>query len=159
PAKDMVPALRDALKDDDEFVRLAAAKLLWKIDKNSDGVKVLAALLKTYFWDDAAGELGEMGPAAKAALPELRDALSREDKKGTNCESLREAIRRIDPKESDEPEKENPTGDSQRPTLNITLTHAPDGTARADWNIQGKAIKFDTLALQYRIPPGQQWYA
>jgi HEAT repeat protein len=85
-----VPALLKLLADDDAGTRLSAAPVLWSIEKHPTAVAALAALVRgdperTYSlprqpnWAfqvaaNAAQALGEMGPEAKAALPELREA-------------------------------------------------------------------------------------
>ena len=62
PAKAALPALRNALKDSDSEVRLAAAKALWRIDPQSP--EVLAALAEA---------LKDKDPAVRAeAAAELR---------------------------------------------------------------------------------------
>jgi hypothetical protein len=48
--------------------------------------------------------------------------------------------------------------DSRPPTVDLTVMHGPDGTARADWKIYDEHLKLESLFLQYRIPPGNQWY-
>jgi len=95
-AKPAVPALTKALQNDDPFVRRDAACALWQIDKNSAGVPVLAAMVKdggSWLVEPAAAALGEIGPAAKAALPELERAYYAHPR---SASALTLAIGRID---------------------------------------------------------------
>jgi HEAT repeat protein len=80
-----VPALiHVSLWDEEPAVRLEAARALWKVDPDHKGVLALHVLSKAL--DDAnelicwiAAEcLGQMGPAARAAVPALRQALQRD---------------------------------------------------------------------------------
>ena len=78
-AREAVPALTKILGHEDPSVRRDAARALWCIRKDVAGVPVLTALLKEearYLAEPAAQSLGDMGPAAKASLPALREALS-----------------------------------------------------------------------------------
>ena len=70
--------IRAALWDEDPAVRLVASMALWKVDRK--GPLVVPALIKAL---DDANELicwiaveflGEMGPAAREAVPALRQA-------------------------------------------------------------------------------------
>jgi len=79
-AKDAVPALAAALADRNAFVRLAAAHALFRIDpKNPNVTRAIVAAIKEedrLFPDrfntmDAVRLAGELGPAAKDAVPEL----------------------------------------------------------------------------------------
>ena len=76
--KDGVPALKKALKDTSEDVRLNAVAMLGKLGGDAkDAVEAMAALLKdpsTGVRAQAAKALGEMGGEAKAALPALKEA-------------------------------------------------------------------------------------
>jgi hypothetical protein len=91
-AKEAAPALVKLLKDDDPDVRLRAAEVLWKVEKNPTAVTVLADLLRadpheippvgyaSRTWSlpaqQAARALGEMGPDARAALSRLRETVA-----------------------------------------------------------------------------------
>jgi hypothetical protein len=48
--------------------------------------------------------------------------------------------------------------DSRPPTVDLKLMHGQDGTARVDWTLYDEHLRPETMALQYRIPPGNQWY-
>jgi hypothetical protein len=48
--------------------------------------------------------------------------------------------------------------DSRPPIVDLKLMHGPDGTAKADWTIIDEHLRPETISLQYRIPPGNQWY-
>jgi hypothetical protein len=89
----------DLLKDDKGWVRLMAAKALWDRQRHEAAIPTLVALLqdaKQYGWvrRGAARVLGEIGPAAQAAIPALREALNSEDtESGTTAA---EALKRIE---------------------------------------------------------------
>jgi HEAT repeat protein len=97
PAQKAVPALAKLLKNDDPTMRQYSARALWRIDKNTSGIPVLVAFLRhePYWAKPAADALGEMGPAAKSALPELEKSLS-----AVNADvrpAVLTAIEKIDP--------------------------------------------------------------
>jgi hypothetical protein len=48
--------------------------------------------------------------------------------------------------------------DSRPPTVQLSLMHGQDGSARADWEVYDEHLRIETLTLEYRIPPGNQWY-
>ena len=83
PAKQALPALARLLDEQDPQVRLAAAKAFWHIDPDhvSRAVPVLGILAEELFWQrvSAIKLLGEIGPAARAALPQLQTCLKDED--------------------------------------------------------------------------------
>jgi HEAT repeat protein len=96
-----VPGLiRAALWDEDPAVRVEAAMALWKIDRK--GPLVIPALVGAL--DDsnelicwiAAEYLGQMGPAAREAVPALRQALHRDFKLSLIKTGLMLALERID---------------------------------------------------------------
>ena len=107
-----VPALIHAsLWDEEPAVRVEAAMALWKIDDK--GPLVLHVLIKAL--DDAnelicwiAAEcLGQMGPAARDALPALRRALQRDFRISLIKTGVILALERIDPQVTDgNPEKD-----------------------------------------------------
>jgi HEAT repeat protein len=71
-----VPALRTSLTDKDASVQVEAALALWKVANEARGASVLAkALQGEALAERSAAALGEIGPAAKAAIPALRAAL------------------------------------------------------------------------------------
>ncbi|MDY3554171.1 HEAT repeat domain-containing protein [Gemmata sp. JC717] len=85
------PALQKLLAHDDPHTRYRAAVLLWACNNSSDGVPVLAELLtqlptrvekerytvsRHFSAHDAVQTLSEIGPKARAALPELRRLVS-----------------------------------------------------------------------------------
>jgi HEAT repeat protein len=107
------------MRSEDEQVRLAAAFALLKIDKNPDAVIVVTSLLSEnteggLFFSGPRGALmaessrsmsaeatkilGELGPAAKSALPALRKLLSSKDE--SLQKAAREAIRKIEEPET-----------------------------------------------------------
>jgi HEAT repeat protein len=97
-AKESVPRLMEALGHREPKVQIKAAIALWKVKKDTSGVPVLASLLanekKWYIPVYAADALGEIGPAAKQALP----ALLRARANNPNLENTVDAaISKIDP--------------------------------------------------------------
>src|SRR5262249_29781765 len=91
-----------ALWDEDPAVRVGAALALWKIDPNKAPM-VLSALREApgeaselVCWM-AADALGQIGPAAREALPALRQALRRPFKMSLVARGVALALRRIDP--------------------------------------------------------------
>jgi WD40 repeat protein/HEAT repeat protein len=74
-AKAAVPALTEALQDENSFVRSRVALALWQIDKHPDAIPALVENLKGDHPSIAADALGQIGVAAKAAVPLLREAL------------------------------------------------------------------------------------
>ena len=97
-----VPALIHAsLWDEEPVVRLEASMALWKIDHS--GPLVLYVLSKAL--DDAnelicwiaADCLGQMGPAAREAVPALRQALQRDFRISLIKTGVRLALERIEP--------------------------------------------------------------
>jgi HEAT repeat protein len=74
-----LPRVRELLKDGAGEVRLRAAEAAWCVAEDAGAVPVLAELLSDpdeKLRRGAAEFLGEMGPAARAALPALRAALA-----------------------------------------------------------------------------------
>lgn len=108
-ARAAVPHLRKALRDPDARVRIAAAEPLARIagDRRASIdvlVEVVAQPGPLPVRLRAAGALGGMGPAAKAALPALRKAQS--DREPRLRPAARQAVRLIAPEEAREaPEK------------------------------------------------------
>jgi HEAT repeat protein len=101
-AKEAVPELRKALRSDNPTVRCYAAHGLWRIERETRVVPVLAALLMEKSGQmviPAAEALAEMGPDARAALPELRKAALSE-KSFYVAHAARRAIEKIDPEEA-----------------------------------------------------------
>jgi HEAT repeat protein len=101
-AQPALPALiHAALWDEDPAVRVGAALALWKIDRK--GPLVIPALMKAL--DDAnelicwiaADWLGQLGPAAREAVPALRQALRRPFKITLIRAGVALALERIDP--------------------------------------------------------------
>jgi HEAT repeat protein len=81
-ARPAVQALFKALGDPSEAVRAAAARALTKVGLEGDDVPRLVAALgsrDTYVVAFAAWSLGNLGPAAQAAVPDLARALARDD--------------------------------------------------------------------------------
>jgi HEAT repeat protein len=77
-AKEAIPDLLQGLKDPDGQVRIAAAAAVWKVAKRS--TEILPVLLKALQEDESGSfpvcqTLGEIGPAARAAVPRLIELL------------------------------------------------------------------------------------
>ncbi|MEN6304326.1 MAG: HEAT repeat domain-containing protein, partial [Armatimonadia bacterium] len=73
-AREALPQLTAALKDPNGFVRVAAAKSLYQIDRDASGVPLLIEALKDYDIVGprvAADALAKMGEGARPALPAL----------------------------------------------------------------------------------------
>ncbi len=101
-ARPAVPALiHAALWDEDAAVRVEAAMALWKIDHK--GPLVLHVLIKAL--DDvnelicwiAAERLGQLGSAARQAVPALRQALQRDFRIALVKKAVLLALERVDP--------------------------------------------------------------
>jgi HEAT repeat protein len=98
-AKDSAAALRTALKDTDKPVRLSAAFALWQV---TGAAKEAREALQAFLSDDgvlqtrAVDRLGDIGPAARAALPELVTMYREEDDEALH-RTLAVAIKKIDP--------------------------------------------------------------
>jgi HEAT repeat protein len=76
PAKDAVPALRDALRDPDSTIRLCAAQAIGLIDpaQAKNAIPIAVAILKDPDYESrrtALFLLSELGPQAKEAVPAL----------------------------------------------------------------------------------------
>jgi vesicle coat complex subunit len=82
-AKSTVPDLLKALSDSDKEVRSNAAQALVQIDgQNKELVSPLAKLLQDKEMDvrkSAVAALGDMGPVAKPAVPQLEEAKGRDE--------------------------------------------------------------------------------
>jgi HEAT repeat protein len=81
-AEPATPALTKALKDDDADVRINSAVALWRIGKHAAGIDVLAAAVTQSQGPSrkaAVAALGQVGAAAKPALPALVKALGDKD--------------------------------------------------------------------------------
>jgi HEAT repeat protein len=110
-AREAVPALRQALRHEYQWVRVHAARALWKITQNPD--EVLPVLLEELRCRPAgllvADCLGEMGHRAQAAIPALRRIIDSEvrlveigayddwvDQDEGFCEAAKQALARIE---------------------------------------------------------------
>ena len=93
-----IPLLENALRDTNQPVRLSAARLHWKMKGKADVVlPVLLDLLraKENPWRDEAWQaLGEMGPAAREVLPEVK-ALARSASE-KDAKTAQEALEKIE---------------------------------------------------------------
>lgn len=81
PAREAVPVLETATQDEDSDVREAASDALARVSPE-DAVKTLVKNLKASQWQvrcGAAQMLGEMGPAARDAIPALKAATRDDD--------------------------------------------------------------------------------
>jgi len=77
-----VEMLAEGLKSDDATFRYCSAEALWRIAKRPEAIETLAGLLSCpspFLQCDAASMLGEIGPNARSALPDLRKALDDKD--------------------------------------------------------------------------------
>lgn len=79
-----VPALSEALKHKDSYVRIQSAYTLWKIDRRASAIQILSTELnekanKARDRAMAAEVLGLIGADAKAALPTLAEATKDQD--------------------------------------------------------------------------------
>jgi hypothetical protein len=95
-----MPLLVDLLKDKRGWVRMMAAKALWGRNRHQAAVPTLVALLQDAGQDawvrrQTAQVLGGIGPAAKAAVPALRDALKSKDKQLRAVSAA--ALKKIEP--------------------------------------------------------------
>ncbi|HQU41957.1 MAG TPA: HEAT repeat domain-containing protein, partial [Pirellulales bacterium] len=100
-AKAASPELRKLLAGDDDFARFGATWALVRIDPNDAKMVAAAvpALVKGLSDErplvraESAATLGELGPAANSALPELKKAA--EDPEQPVSDAARQAIERI----------------------------------------------------------------
>ena len=90
PAKSALPALREVAKGENISLRIASQLAIWKIARDPDCVPALAKIVQQQRGDsrwlkamgqadhraNALSALGEIGPAAKSAVPVLIDALN-----------------------------------------------------------------------------------
>jgi HEAT repeat protein len=79
PAKDSVPSLKEALMDESESLRLAAAWALWGISRQRAAIPVLIQGLKSQdalMRSSAANQLSSVGPEAKDGVAALTIALA-----------------------------------------------------------------------------------
>jgi HEAT repeat protein len=96
-AKVAVPRLTEMLKDNYASARVQAALALWRIDRYKDAIPLLIEMLEVPEFGaryPAVTALGEIGPAAKAAIPALLQA--REDPQLRFAANT--ALGKIDPK-------------------------------------------------------------
>jgi hypothetical protein len=99
-ARGAAPALRKALKDESAFVRLNAAAALWRLTGEAETARpVLVAALKpeepAQVRAHAARKLGEVGAAARAAVPALLEVWRDPDLNARTSAGL--ALKAIDP--------------------------------------------------------------
>lgn len=98
-AKDSAASLRTLLKDTEKPVRLSAAFALWQVTGEA---KEAREALQAFLTDDAVLQtraveaLGNIGPAARDALPDLVTMYREEDDEGLH-RVLAAAIKKIDP--------------------------------------------------------------
>jgi HEAT repeat protein len=100
-AKSAIPALTKSLEDEASTVRLAAAEALLHIDPEKQTetavqtfVKALESSTDFFIRRDAAQALGEIGPAAKVAVPALQAAT--QDKELLVRDVAAAALRKVD---------------------------------------------------------------
>ena len=97
-AKEAVPALTEALKDDQAVVAIQAARALWEIDQSLAGVPTLVKALGSASGSVrglAATTLGGIGPKARDAVPALLTAAKDNDPRLR--QAARSALEKIDP--------------------------------------------------------------
>jgi HEAT repeat protein len=83
-AQEAIPKLRRMAIEDSEFCRINAARALWKIGDTDFVITTLIDLLKfseAYGRCQAAKLLGEIGPPAELAIPDLEEILDNPPKK------------------------------------------------------------------------------
>lgn len=101
---DAMPDMIESLKDKDKDVRAAAARAIGKCDPNSDAVKGLVELLKSEKDESVKiaviNGLSSAGPAARDALPTLREIQKSEDKKSKLAKAAQDASRSIGAKKN-----------------------------------------------------------
>jgi HEAT repeat protein len=107
-AREAVPALRTAIGDRSPEVRVEAARALWKVDGQVDpAVKVLVEVLEmkdpsvgpfplSGAQVQAAEYLGEMGPAARLALPVLQRVRADRSQSSDIRNAAARAVEKID---------------------------------------------------------------
>lgn len=97
-AKDAVPALTEALKDDQDLVAIHAARALWEIDQSLAGIPTLIKILGSASGNMralAATTLGGIGPKAREAVPALVEAAKGDDPRMR--QAARSALEKVDP--------------------------------------------------------------
>jgi HEAT repeat protein len=97
-AKEALPALQQAVEDEDRGVAVQAAEALWKIDRQKTGLPALVRGLVAKDMPvrrEAVRVLGAMGPEAKDAVPALLSATQDADNL-VRAEAL-QALQRVDP--------------------------------------------------------------
>ena len=99
-ATNAVPALQAALHESNAYLRGQSAVAIWRITGNADTtLPVLLHEMPTTMEDskwDWIIALGEMGPRARAAVPQLRTELQ-QDRMQWVLDYVSNALRRIDP--------------------------------------------------------------
>jgi hypothetical protein len=100
PAASALPALKAALQESNSYLRGQAAVATWRVAADADTalpilLKEMPAAAESQKWDWIAA-LGEMGPRARAAVPQLLVEL-RQDKIDRVLVCLTNALKSIDP--------------------------------------------------------------
>jgi hypothetical protein len=106
-AANSVPIFTQMLSDTNKEIRGRAAVALWKIAKRTDGLSVMATNIwppllpgssdpGRVVWEDQLNVLAEMGPAAKAAVPNLLRLCNHRQTPPIAPRAL-EILRKIDP--------------------------------------------------------------
>lgn len=134
-AKDALPKLRGALKEASPFTRLDAALSLHQIDASTDQLSVVIAILAGMDAKErsaACQVLGQIGPAAKDAVPTLVLALAARE--ALLRQAAAEALGKI-----------GPAAAKSAPALKDALKDADDfvrpHAALALWRVTGKTDK------------------
>jgi HEAT repeat protein len=107
-AAESAPRLKELLQSKNSTIRLAAATALWKVKKDHVAIQVLEKLTATIEaserFDESVGalavlQLGEIGPAARSALPTLKKLLAEliaEPRRDLQPDKLEAAIKKIE---------------------------------------------------------------
>ncbi len=108
-ASKAVPALAEALRDEEGIVRTCAAEALWKIARHPNAIGQLVAELEVadeMAQRHAAEAIGAIGPDAKQAVPALGALLTHRDFGLRRAADL--ALQKINPGAVRQPEKPKP---------------------------------------------------
>jgi HEAT repeat protein len=102
-----LPMLRAALQEPNSYLRGQVAVAIWRIDSDVDTampvlIREMPSTSEDSKWDWIVA-LGEMGPRARAAVPQLRNEL-KNDQKSWVLEHVTNTLKRIEPEAAQAPE-------------------------------------------------------